>query len=258
MITIDINCDLGESFGAYVIGNDKEVLKYVSSVNVACGFHAGDPMVMEETVHNALENNVAIGAHPGYPDLMGFGRRPMTISLDEVKAYITYQIGALDGFINKLGGKMQHVKPHGALYNMASSDRMLATAIAEAVYSIDKDLILFGLAGSELIKAGQKVGLQTASEVFADRTYTAEGVLASRSISGSMIENIDQAIGQVVQIIQQGTVNTIDGGTVNVQADTVCVHGDSKQAVELLRRMNDRLNKLGINICALKNRYVNG
>jgi len=178
VITVDINSDLGESFGRYKIGNDELVIQQVTSVNIACGFHAGDPLVMEKTVRFALENGVAVGAHPGFPDLMGFGRRKMSISPEEAGAYIIYQVGALNGFMKALGGKMQHVKPHGAFYNMAAADYRLARAIAEGIYAVDSDLIIMGLAGSQLIKAGQDVGLRTASEVFADRAYTIEGTLA--------------------------------------------------------------------------------
>lgn len=252
MPKIDLNSDLGESYGPYTIGNDDEVLKHVTSVNIACGFHAGDPQVMEKTVEKALENNVAIGAHPGLPDLRGFGRRPMLISPEEAKAYIIYQIGALDGFVKALGGKMQHVKPHGALYNMAAEDYKLARAIAEAVYLVDSELILMGLAGSELIRAGKDVGLQTASEVFADRRYTKEGKLVSRTEKNAVIEDKDEAVSQIIDIVQNGKIKTVDGSEINIEADSICVHGDNAEAVELVKYLRETLLKLNISIQPLK------
>ena len=180
MHRIDMNCDLGESFGAYTIGNDAAILPFVTSANIACGFHAGDPGVMRKTVRLALDCHVALGAHPGLCDLQGFGRRKMDISPQEAYDLVLYQIGALYAFIRAEGAVMQHVKPHGALYNMAAKDSKLAEAIAEAVYKVEPELILFGLSGSELIRAAKKTGLQTAEEVFADRSYQADGTLTPR------------------------------------------------------------------------------
>ncbi len=180
MNKIDLNCDMGESFGAYQMGRDKEILDYVTSANIACGFHAGDPATMRRTVRLALGKNVGIGAHPGLPDLVGFGRRPMEISPQEAYDLVVYQIGALYGFVKAEGGQLQHVKPHGALFNMAVKDADLSEAIAEAVYKVDPELILFGLPGSELVNAGKKASLRTASEVFSDRTYQEDGSLTSR------------------------------------------------------------------------------
>lgn len=252
MLRIDLNSDLGESYGPYTIGNDDEVLKYVTSVNVACGFHAGDPQVMEQTVLKALENNVAIGAHPGFPDLRGFGRRPMIISPEEAKAYVMYQIGALDAFVKAHGVKMQHVKPHGALYNMAAEDYKLARAIAEAVYAVDRDLILMGLGGSQLIKAGKDVGLRTANEVFADRRYTSEGTLVSRTEANAVIIDKEEAASQIIDIVQNGKIKSVDGTEIDIFADSICVHGDNQEAVELVKYLRETLSKSNISIQSLK------
>jgi len=251
LFTIDMNSDLGESYGQYVIGNDEEVLKYVTSVNVACGFHAGDPYVMEKTVEKALENNVAVGAHPGFPDVRGFGRRPMAISPEDARADVIYQISALNGFMKAAGGKLQHVKPHGAFYNMAAIDYTIARAIAEAVYDVDSDLILMGLAGGELVKAGKEVGLKTASEVFADRTYTSEGILVSRKEKGAVIHDKHQAASQIVHIIQNGKVKAVDGTEVEIEADSICVHGDNDEAVELVKHLRTTLLDADVTIQSL-------
>jgi len=251
---VDLNSDLGESFGIYKIGNDEAVISYVTSVNIACGFHAGDPLVMEDTVKKALENNVAVGAHPGFPDLLGFGRRNMVISPREAKAYIIYQVSALNGFVKALGGEMQHVKPHGALYNMAAKDYKLARAIAEGVFAVDREIILMGLAGSQLIKAGKEIGLRTASEVFADRHYTSEGVLVSREIAGSVIHDKEEAAERVLEMVLQGQVSALDGGKINLQADSICVHGDNQEAKELVEHIRKVLNDAGIKVMALKQR----
>lgn len=253
MMKVDLNSDLGESFGQYKIGNDDEVLKHVTSVNIACGFHAGDPQVMEKTVEKAFENNVAVGAHPGYPDLKGFGRRPMQISPEEAKAYVMYQVSALNGFVKALGGKMQHVKPHGAFYNMAAVDATIAQAIAEGVYAVDPNLILMGLANGELVKAGNKIGLQTASEVFADRTYTNKGTLVSRTEEGSVIYNKEQATEQILHIVLNGKVKTIDGGEVELNADSICVHGDNYEAVELVKHLRKSLIESNVTVQSLSN-----
>lgn len=251
LLTIDLNSDLGESFGHFKVGNDDEVLKYVTSANIACGFHAGDPITMEKTVEKALENNVAIGAHPGFMDLMGFGRRNLQVSPEELKAYIIYQVSALQGFVRALGGKMQHVKPHGALYNMAAEDYKLARAVAEGVYHVDSDLILMGLAGGQLINAGKDVGLRTASEVFADRTYTREGKLVSRSQAGAVIYDKEKAAEQILTIVKSSKVTSIDGHEIPIEADSICVHGDNEEAVQLVKYLKERLEQENIKIQSL-------
>lgn len=251
VLDIDLNSDLGESFGAYKIGNDSEVLKYVSSANIACGMHAGDPFVMHKTVKLALERGTAMGAHPGLMDLNGFGRRKMDIRPDEAYDLVAYQVGALSAFIKAEGGTMQHVKPHGALYNMAAKDAALSEAIAKAVYDVDPDLILFGLAGSELIAAGEKIGLRTAGEVFADRTYQSDGSLTPRTQPNAMITDDAAAIEQVLRMIKEGIVIAADGSKVSVKADTVCIHGDSQKALSFARRINAALNLNGITVKSL-------
>ncbi|WP_336882071.1 5-oxoprolinase subunit PxpA [Priestia koreensis] len=245
---VDLNCDLGESFGAYQIGNDQEILNYVTSANIACGFHAGDPSVMRKTVQFALANNVAIGAHPGLPDLVGFGRRNMAISSDEAYDMVLYQLGALNAFVQAEGGRLNHVKPHGALYNMAAKDPVLATAIAKAIAKFDGELYLYGLAGSELIKAGEEAGLRVRHEVFADRTYQEDGTLTPRSMANALITDAGDAIAQVVRMIKQGEVQTIQGQSIPIQADTVCIHGDGEHALQFAQNIGNVLQKEGIHI----------
>lgn len=252
MFKVDLNSDIGESFGNYELGLDEEVVKHISSANIACGWHAGDAMVMDKTVKLAIRENVAIGAHPGFPDLMGFGRRDMKLTKDEAKNYIKYQVGALWVFAQCEGVKLQHVKIHGAFYNMAAKDAVLARAIAEAIYEVDKDLILLGLANSEMIKTGKEVGLKVANEVFADRAYNADGTLVSRSIEGSMIHDKDLAISRVVRMVKEGKVTAITGEDINIQADSICVHGDNPQAVDFVLSIRKTLEKNNIQIVPLK------
>lgn len=251
MNRVDLNCDLGESFGAYRIGNDEEILDFVTSVNVACGFHAGDPSVMRKTVELAAQKGVQIGAHPGLQDLIGFGRRNLSITAQEAYDIVVYQIGALDGFLKAEGLRMQHVKPHGALYNMAAKDKNLSKAIVKAIYNINADLILFGLAGSELIKAGKEIGLRTASEVFADRTYQSDGSLTARSEKNALIENDDEALAQVVRMVKEGKVKSQQGVDVSLQADTICIHGDGAHALEFARRIQGSLTRSEIEVKAI-------
>ena len=252
MYFVDLNSDLGESFGNYTLGMDEEILKYVSSANVACGWHAGDPMVMEQTIVLAKEYGTAVGAHPGFPDLMGFGRRNMAVTPEEAKAYIKYQLGALWAFTESHGLKIQHVKPHGAIYNMAAVDEKLAIAMCEAVYEVDKDIIFMGLAGSKMITAAEKVGLKAASEVFADRAYNDDGTLVSRKLPGSMIKDKDLAIKRVVRMIKEGKVETINGNDIDIKADSVCVHGDNPKALEFVKNIRETLISEGITIKNLK------
>lgn len=248
MYRVDLNCDLGESFGRYKLGLDEEVIKYVSSVNIACGFHASDPVVMEKTVALAKENNASIGAHPGFLDLMGFGRRNMDISLEEAKAYTKYQIGALYGFCKSNNVKINHVKPHGALYNMAAKDYSLAKAICEVIYEFDKEIILLGLSGSELIRAGEDIGLKCANEVFADRAYEADGSLVSRKKDGAVITDEEEAIGRVIDMITKKQVKTISGKYIDIKADSICVHGDGIKALEFVKKINRKLKEENIEI----------
>jgi 5-oxoprolinase (ATP-hydrolysing) subunit A len=251
MHQIDLNCDLGESFGVYQMGMDEEILDFVTSANIACGFHAGDPSVMRKTVGLALEKGVKIGAHPGLPDLIGFGRRNMSISPQEAYDIVIYQIGALYGFLKAEGERMQHVKPHGALYNMAAKSRELSIAIAEAIYKVDPQLILFGLAGSELVRAGEKVGLQTAHEVFSDRTYQEDGSLTPRSQPDALIHSNEQAVSQVVRMVKEGKVLTQQGVDVSVKAHTVCIHGDGPEALTFARQIRETLEASEITVKAM-------
>jgi 5-oxoprolinase (ATP-hydrolysing) subunit A len=248
MSVIDINCDMGESFGAYRLGTDEEILKYVTSANIACGFHAGDPATMRKTVKLALEHGVGIGVHPGLPDLAGFGRRNIDISPQEAYEMVLYQIGSLWAFVKAEGGTIQHVKPHGALYNMAAVNRELSEAIAEAVYKVNPDLILFGLAGSELVKAGEKAGLRTASEVFADRTYQQDCTLTSRKLPNCMIENDDEAVAQVIRMVKEGKVLTQQEVDADITADTVCIHGDGTHALSFAKKISQTLEESGITV----------
>lgn len=245
---IDLNCDMGESFGAYTLGNDQVILDYVSSANIACGFHAGDPATMRATVKLALEKNVGIGAHPGFQDLAGFGRRHMAVTPQEVYDLIVYQIGALYGFVKAEGGSLQHVKAHGAMYNMAVTDAKISEAIAEAVYNIDPELVLFGLSGSEIIKAGDKIGLRTANEVFSDRTYQPDGTLTPRSHHNALITDPHAAIRQVIRMVKEQKVINTEGGETFLKADTICIHGDGKTAKEFALHISTSLKEAGIEI----------
>lgn len=248
MSIIDINCDMGESFGAYKLGTDEEILKYITSANIACGFHAGDPATMRKTVKLALEHEVGIGVHPGLPDLAGFGRRNIDISAQEAYEMVVYQIGSLWGFVKAEGGRIQHVKPHGALYNMAAVNRELSEAIAEAVYKVNPELILFGLAGSELVSAGEKIGLRTASEVFADRTYQQDRTLTSRKLPHAVITDDDAAVAQVIRMAKEGKVMTQQDVDVDIKADTVCIHGDGAHARSFAKKIRQTLEDSGISV----------
>ena len=248
MYQIDLNSDLGESFGHYTIGNDDKIIPLITSANVACGYHASDPVVMMETIQRVKEAGIAVGAHPGLPDLMGFGRRSMEISNEEAKAYTLYQISAIGGMCKAVGVKLQHVKPHGALYNMAAKDYDLSKAICEA---IDKDLIVMGLSGSEMIKAAKDCGLKSASEVFADRAYEEDGTLVNRRKPGAMIEDEDEAINRVIRMIKEGKVTSITGKDIDIKADSVCVHGDGEKALLFVEKIRKTFGENEIEICHL-------
>lgn len=248
MDLIDLNSDLGESFGAWTMGNDAAVLQFVSSANVACGFHAGDPVVMLKTVKTAKEKGVAIGAHPGYPDLLGFGRRNMDVTPEEAYAYTLYQIGALQAACHAVGAKLQHVKAHGALYNQAAKNHGLAVAIAQAVKDAGENLILLGLANSEFDKAAAEVGVPYAAEAFADRAYQSDGTLVPRKIPGSMIHDIDLAVARMVRLVKEGKIETIDGKVIDLKPQSLCLHGDSPKAVEMATQVRKGLESAGIRI----------
>ncbi|MDD7368414.1 MAG: 5-oxoprolinase subunit PxpA [Berryella intestinalis] len=248
MRSIDLNCDLGESFGRYTMGLDDQVIPLVSSVNVACGMHAGDPTVMRRTVRMAAQAGVAIGAHPGYPDLQGFGRRDMNLSPDEAYSFVLYQIGALAGFCAAEGTQLHHVKPHGQLYNRAAADRALADAIAAAVRDFDPQLVLVGLAGGQLVEAGESLGLRCASEFFADRNYTDEGELAPRSMPNATLTDEAFAVKRAVRAVREGTIESITGKTIRVSADTICTHGDNVRALEFVRELRRALEGANVEI----------
>lgn len=248
MKKVDLNCDLGESFGAYKIGLDGEVIPYISSANIACGFHASDPVVMAHTVAMAKEHGCSVGAHPGFPDLMGFGRRQMQITPEEAKDYIIYQVGALAAFCRSQGIRLHHVKPHGALYNMAAVDDSLARAVCEGIYVVDPELVLLGLAGSELLKAAEDTGLRYASEVFADRAYNEDGTLVSRKLLGAVITDEALAVQRVLRMVNEQKVTSITGKDITIRPDSICVHGDNQKALQFVQKIRDALIKEKIEI----------
>ncbi|QSA99125.1 LamB/YcsF family protein [Methylococcus sp. EFPC2] len=246
MRTVDLNADLGESYGPWRMGRDDELLELVTSANIACGFHAGDPDVMAETVRLASARGVAIGAHPALPDRQGFGRRNMAISPSEAHNLVLYQLGALEGFVRANGARLAHVKPHGALYNQAAGDRSLADAVAAAVRAFDPGLILVGLAGSCLIDAGLAAGLRVAREGFADRRYEVDGSLTPRSRSDAVMHDPAEAVAQVVNMVVKNTVITRDGAPIPITVDTICLHGDTAEAVLFAQRLRAELKTRGI------------
>ncbi len=245
---MDLNCDMGESFGRYTIGDDQAVMPYISSANIACGMYAGDPSVMRATVKLAKQHGVAIGAHPGWPDLQGFGRREMTMTPDEAEGYVLYQIGALAAFARQEGLELQHVKPHGALYNQAVQDRALADVIALAVRNFDRNLVLVGMAGSALIKAGQAFGLRVANEGFPDRRYNPNGTLTSRKQTGSLVPYPEEVGANAVSLARAG----VEFGGKHIQIDTLCIHGDSPHAAENARQVRAALERAKIPVKPLE------
>lgn len=248
MKSVDLNCDLGESFGRYTLGLDDQVIPLISSANIACGYHASDPVIMEKTVKMAKEHQVSIGAHTGFPDLMGFGRRNMTVSNEEAKAYTKCQIGALLAFCKAEGVKLAHVKPHGAFYNMAAKDYDLAKAICEGIYEVDPSIKLLGLSNSKMIEAAKDTGLAYAQEVFADRAYEEDGTLVNRRKPGAMITDEDEAIRRVIGMVKDGKVTAITGKEVAIQADSICVHGDGEKALAFVKKISEALTAEGIEI----------
>lgn len=247
---IDLNCDMGESFGVYTLGYDEAAMPFVTSVNVACGFHASDPVNMMQTVKKAKQYNLAIGAHPSFPDLVGFGRRVIIASNEEIFADIVYQIGALNGFCQMHGIKMQHVKVHGAMYNMAEKDIAVGIVIAEAIKSVDPDLYMVCSCGSPMVKAAQQVGVNYVEEAFADRAYTPEGKLVARSQPGAVIHDVKEVAARVLTLVKTGKMKTIDGSEIELKADTICVHGDTPGAVEMIKEIRKLLEQEGISLKA--------
>lgn len=248
MPQVDLNCDMGESTGAFRVGNDLAILPHVTSVNVACGFHGGDPSVMRHTVRAASAHGVAIGAHPGLPDLVGFGRREMAVTVDETYDMVVYQIGALRGVAHAAGAQLAHVKPHGALYNMAARLPAHADAIARATRDVDPALMLVGLSGSALIDAGRSVGLRTVSEVFADRAYLADGSLAPRSRPDAVLSDVDLVATRAVRMVLDQQVATLEGTHLQVIAESICIHGDGPHAGTFARVVRQALDAAGITV----------
>jgi UPF0271 protein len=253
---IDINCDMGESYGAGRIGNDEELMPLVSSANIACGYHGGDPVTIHHAVLLAQKYGVAVGAHPSYPDLQGFGRRNMQLSTQEVYDIVLYQIGAVEAYTRAGGGKLHHVKPHGALYNQAAKNDELAAAIANALFYFDKTLILFGPPGSALERAAMQLGLSFCAEAFADRTYQPDGSLTSRSSPNALIRDTVQCLQQVWQIVESGTVTATDGTVIPMKAGTICIHGDGLHAVEFAHGIRQSLTEKGVRIQSPQRHYA--
>lgn len=248
MTTIDLNSDLGESYGQWKMGDDAAMLAIVSSANVACGFHAGDPAGILKTLRAAKLNNVTVGAHVAYPDIVGFGRRNMDVASDELTADVIYQIGALKGLATVAGVEVRYVKPHGALYNTIAHDERQALAVIEAILAVDKNLVLVGLAGANIIKLAQQKGLRTVAEAFADRAYTPQGTLVSRREKGSVLHDEKLIAERMLRLVKTGIVEAIDGTPTRVEADSICVHGDSPGAVEMAKTIRATLQEAGIEI----------
>jgi UPF0271 protein len=250
-VVIDLNCDMGESFGAYTIGEDEKIIAHISSANIACGFHAGDPRVMEKTVRLARDHGVDVGAHPGFPDLLGYGRRNLETFPGEVKHYVLYQVGALAAFCRANGVPLQHVKPHGALYNLAARDERIADEVIEAVLAYDPALILVALSGSRLAEMAESAGLRVAREVFPDRAYLDDGRLSPRSLPGAVIHEAEQVRRRVVKLIATGNMTSIEGQEVSLRADTLCIHGDTPGAWQLAATIREALEAAGISVLPL-------
>lgn len=248
MMRIDINCDMGESFGRWELGADADVLPHVSSASIACGAHAGDPAVMRRTLRLAKAHGIACGAHPGFADLAGFGRREIPITASEARDLVLCQIGALDAIARSEGVRLRHVKAHGALYNMAARDRALSEALAKAVVEFDRSLVFFGLAGSGMLDAGRRFGLEVAAEGFADRAYEPDGSLTPRTIPGSVIHDVDEVVARAVRMIRESRVTARNGADIELRIDTLCVHGDTPGAASLARALRRGLEAAGVHV----------
>jgi UPF0271 protein len=249
--TIDLNCDMGESYGPYRIGSDEALMPLITSANIACGYHAGDPLVIDRTVRLAARHGVGVGAHPGFPDLLGFGRRAMQLTPVEIENYTLYQVGALAAFARSAGAELAHAKPHGALYNMAARDVELASAIARGIARFSQNLIMVCLAGSVMAEAAGAAGLRVAREGFADRAYNPDATLRSRKLPGALIEDPQKAAQQAVRMVRDGVVLTHTGEVIPLAVDTICVHGDTPTAVEIARTIRRELGAAGIAVAPL-------
>lgn len=245
---VDLNSDMGEGFGTYTIGLDSDLLDFVTSANIACGWHAGDALIMDRTVKEAITKGVGVGAHPGYPDLLAFGRRKIDITEQEARAYMLYQAGALSAFAAAHGGKLQHMKLHGAFYNTACVNETLATAIVDALYDFDPEIIVMALSGSVLLDLAEKKGLKVAHEVFADRGYNEDGTLVNRKLPGAMIHDPKLAIERVKRMVQENKVETVSGKIIDIKADSICVHGDNPEAVAFVETIRRELENSGIQV----------
>lgn len=248
---IDLNCDMGESYGAYKLGLDEEVIKYITSANIACGWHAGDPLVMNRTVQMAKEYGVGVGAHPGYPDLLGFGRRNIDCTPEDVRNYMIYQIGALQAFCAANGTILGHVKPHGNLYLTAVENEAIARAVTEAIVRFDPALIYVALAGSKgevMTRVGQQFGLKVVYEAFPDRSYTPEGTLMSRRLPGALIKDPNEVTKRALKMAKEGKVVAVDGTEITLEVHTLCVHGDNPSAVDLVRSIRQGLEREGVEV----------
>lgn len=254
MKTIDLNCDMGESFGAYRLGMDEAVIGYITSANIACGWHAGDPTVMDRTVKMAVEHGVGVGAHPGYPDLLGFGRRNMDCSPEEIRRYLIYQIGAIEAFCKVHGSRLQHVKPHGALYLTAVESEEVARAVAEAIVSVNPELAYVALAGARgelMTRIGREVGLKVVYEAFPDRAYTPEGTLVSRSQPGAVVKDPREVAARALRMAKEGMVIAVDGTSIPLEAQTLCVHGDTPSAIDLVKSIRKALAADGVEVAPM-------
>ncbi|MDR0396940.1 MAG: 5-oxoprolinase subunit PxpA [Oscillospiraceae bacterium] len=252
--TVDLNSDLGEGFGAYRIGGDERIIPLITSANLACGMHGGDPVVLMKAIDTCVKHSVAIGAHPGYPDLQGFGRRAMGLTADEADAYVRYQLAAASGMARAQGGEVTHVKLHGALYNRAGADYSFAKAICVGIKKTAPEAALLALSGSVMVKAGLDCGLKVAQEVFADRGYEDDGSLVARHKPGAMILDEDEAVSRVVRMVKEGVVRTVSGGEIGIEADSICVHGDGEKALAFVERIRAALIEAGVRI----NNFVSG
>ena len=248
MMSVDINCDMGESFGIYRLGFDEEMMSHITSANIACGYHAGDPIVMERTISLAKKHGVSVGAHPGFPDLVGFGRRSMELTPREVRNDLIYQVGALSAFAQIEGLSLQHVKPHGQLYNLAAKDEPMTRAICETILALDKNLILVALSGSKMAEIASESGLKVAREAFADRAYHKDGSLVSRKREGSVIHDSEKVGERVIRMVQEGKLQSIEGDLIDLEVDSICVHGDTPGAAQLAQTIRRNLEGAGITV----------
>lgn len=248
MLKIDLNADIGESYGSFQVGNDEQLMSVITSANVACGFHAGDYNTIASTIKLAKKNGVDVGAHPGFQDLFGFGRRPIPLTSEEIYHMVVYQIGAIQAYCHVEKVPLVHVKPHGALYNIASKDNEVAHSIAKAVYDVDQSLVLFGICNGSLLEEGKKVGLTTAAEAFADRTYSENGLLTPRNETDALHLDLESMKKQVLEIVKEGKVTAASGNKVEIKADTICFHGDGVSAYEHASKIKQALIEEGVHI----------